>query len=399
MDSVIIHYQEIALKGRNRPWFIQRLVRNLREVLSGVGVRQVRAVMGRIEVVMGPSSNWEEVRERIGLLFGIANFARARRVGRDIDQLTSAILSDLPDRTISCFRITARRADKTYPLTSPAIERHLGSVVKAARGWAVDLTEPELVIYVEVLAREAFLSLDRHRGRGGLPSGTGGAAMCLLSGGIDSPVAAYRIMKRGCRVRCVHFHAYPLLSHASLDKVREVVQHLTRHQLVSCLYMVAFGDMQRQIVLSAPPALRVVLYRRLMMRIAERLALKTKAKALVTGESVGQVASQTLENLAVINSVVTLPVLRPLVGMDKDEISREAQAIGTYPISIIPDQDCCQLFTPRNPATKARLSDVEAAERILPIEEMVETAVADAEREDFNYSAGSVETQTSRSSS
>ena len=387
MESVIVHYQEIALKGRNRPWFIERLVRNLRDVLTGLDVKRVRPLMGRIEVVLGPAADWEEVSARIGRLFGVANFARARRSSRDIDELTSAILADLADRNASSFRVTARRADKTYPLTSPQIERQVGARVKADRGWRVDLSNPELVVRIEVLASEAFYSLDRHAGRGGLPSGTSGHVMCLLSGGIDSPVAAYRMMKRGCRVRCVHFHSYPLLSHASQDKVRELVQHLTRHQLVSRLYLVAFGECQRRVVLSAPPALRVVLYRRLMMRIAERLARETRAGALVTGESVGQVASQTLENLAVINAVVTLPVLRPLAGSDKEEISREARAIGTYPISIIPDQDCCQLFTPRNPATKARLSNVEAAEAELPITEMVESAVAEAEREDFSYPA------------
>jgi thiamine biosynthesis protein ThiI len=391
MNSVIIHYHEIALKGRNRPWFIKHLVQNLRDVLAGLDVKKVRALMGRIEVVLGPSVDWEEARERIDLIFGIANFSRARRSSRDIDNLTSGIINDLVDHDVSSFRVTARRADKTYPLKSPEIERLVGASVQADRGWRVDLKNPALIIYIEVLSKEAFYSLERYSGRGGLPSGTSGSVMCLLSGGIDSPVAAYRMMKRGCRVRCVHFHSYPLLSHASKDKVREIMQHLTRHQLVSRLYMVAFGEIQKLIMLSAPPALRVVLYRRLMMRIAERLARTTKSQALVTGEAVGQVASQTLENLAVINDSVTLPVLRPLVGSDKEEISREAQAIGTYPISIIPDQDCCQLFIPRNPTTRARLADVETVEEALPITAIIESAVTNAEEEDFKYPSLHVE--------
>ncbi|MXY16378.1 MAG: tRNA 4-thiouridine(8) synthase ThiI, partial [Acidobacteria bacterium] len=209
---------------------------------------------------------------------------------------------------------------------------------------------------------------------------------CLLSGGIDSPVAAYRLMKRGCRVRFLHFHSYPLLSHASRDKVRELARHLTAFQLTSRLYQVAFGDIQRQIMLSAPATLRVVLYRGLMARTPERLARRPGAAALVTGESVGQVASQTLDNLAVIDAAVaSLPILRPLVGSDKNEISDQAQAIGTYPISIIPDQDCCQLFTPRHPATRAARGDVEAAERALPLQELVDGAVAAVEREDFSF--------------
>ena len=386
MESVIVHYQEIALKGKNRPWFVARLVANLRAALGDLEGARVRAIMGRIEVTPGPHAAWDTVRERLGRVFGVANFSRARRVSRNIDELASAVLADLDGRDPRSFRVTARRADKTYALTSPEIEREVGGRIKAARGWQVDLGNPDLVVRIEILAREAFFSLDRHPGPGGLPSGVSGPVLCLLSGGIDSPVAAYRLMKRGCRVRFLHFHSYPILSHASRDKVRELARHLTGYQLTSRLYQVAFGDIQRQIMLSAPPPLRVVLYRRLMVRIAERLARRTGAAALVTGESVGQVASQTLENLAVIDAAVSsLPILRPLVGSDKDEISDQAQAIGTYPISIIPDQDCCQLFTPRHPATRATQRDVAAAEGALPVQELVDGAVAAVEREDFSF--------------
>ena len=385
MESVIVHYQEIALKGRNRPWFIERLVRNLREATADLDVTKVRALMGRIELVLGPTASWDSVRERVSRVFGVANFAPARRAPRELEELSADIVAELKGREPSSFRVTARRADKTYPLKSPELERQVGGRIKQAYDWKVDLSNPELVVRIEVLPSEAFYSLDKYPGPGGLPSGASGRVMCLLSGGIDSPVAAYRLMKRGCRVRFVHFHSYPLLSHASQDKVREIAELLTRYQLTSRLYVVAFGEVQRQVVLMAPPKLRVVLYRRLMMRIAERLARKAGARALVTGESLGQVASQTLENLAVINNVVSLPVLRPLVGSDKEEISNEARMLGTYDISIIPDQDCCQLFTPRNPATKAKLDDVELAEADLPIDEIVEAAVTNTEREDFSF--------------
>lgn len=386
MESVIVHYQEIALKGRNRPWFVERLVANLRRALADLDVVRVRALMGRIEVVPGPGAAWDEVRRRLGRVFGVANFSRARRTGRDLDELAAAVLADLAGHDPRSFRVTARRADKSYALTSPEIERRVGGLIRAARGWRVDLGNPELVVRIEILPREAFYALDRHAGPGGLPSGASGRVLCLLSGGIDSPVAAYRLMKRGCRVRFVHFHSYPILSHASQDKVREIVRLLTRYQLASRLYLVAFGEIQRQVVVSAPPALRVVLYRRLMMRIAERLARGARAGALVTGEAVGQVASQTLENLGVIDAAVTsLPVLRPLIGSDKNEISDEAQALGTYPISIVPDQDCCQLFTPRHPVTRGRRSAVEAAERGLPIDELVARAAGGVECEDFSF--------------
>ncbi len=410
MDSVVVHYQEIALKGRNRPWFIDRLVNNLREATADLDVTRVRALMGRIEVTLGPSADWPELRVRLGNVFGVANFARAGTSGRDVDEIAAAILQcietdpdaagaaatagdttaagaasrDVPAGSTT-FRVRASRADKTYPLTSPEIERQVGGRIRQSLGWRVDLERPDVAIGVEVLPDRIFHTVGKEPGPGGLPTGVSGAVVCLLSGGIDSPVAAYRLMKRGCRVRFVHFHAYPILSRASLDKARELVDLLTRQQLQSRLYAVPFGEIQQQVVLTAPPPLRVVLYRRLMMRIAERIAASCDAKALVTGEAVGQVASQTLDNLAVINDVVTLPVLRPLVGSDKQEIVTEARRLGTYPVSIIPDQDCCTLFVPRRPATRASRAEVERAERDLPIDAMIDRAVAAAERTDVAF--------------
>ena len=387
MQSVIIHYQEIALKGRNRPWFVARLVRNVREALAGLDVRQVRALMGRIEVVLGPSAQWSAIRDRLAGVFGIANFARAGRAPLDVEAIAAEILRDLGDMETETFRVSARRADKRFPLTSPQIEREVGGRIKEARGWRVDLGKPGLTIHVEALTSDAFYFFGKDRGPGGLPSGVSGRVVCLLSGGIDSPVAAWRMMRRGCRVLFVHFHSYPILSRASQEKARELVRLLTRFQLHSRLLLVPFGEIQQRVVLSVAPPLRVVIYRRLMMRIAEAVARAHKAHALTTGEVVGQVASQTLENMTQIDDVVRMPVLRPLIGMDKDEITAEAQRLGTYPISIIPDQDCCTLFTPRHPATRARRSDVERAEAGLDVEAIVGGAVASAadERFDFPY--------------
>ena len=231
----------------------------------------------------------------------------------------------------------------------------------------------------------AFYFFGKEPGAGGLPTGTGGRVACLLSGGIDSPVAAYRMMRRGCTVLLIHFHSYPILSRASQEKVREIAALLTTSQLRSRLLLVPFGELQQQVVLAVPPELRVVIYRRLMLRIAERLARAWRARALVTGEVVGQVASQTLENMTVIAQASSLEILRPLVGMDKDEIIAEAQRLGTFPISIIPDQDCCTLFTPKHPATRARLEQIEEAEPALPIEDMVAAAVAATVVEEFRF--------------
>ncbi len=385
MNSIVIHYQEIALKGKNRPWFMGRLVRNLKRALADLDVRGVRALMGRIEVQLGPGTSRDEAGERIRRTFGIANFSYARRTALDLDVLSREILADLANRTCRSFRVSVKRADKRFPMTSPEIEREIGGRINDARGWAVDLDDAELTVHVELLTSEAFYFFGKERGPGGLPTGTAGRVTCLLSGGIDSPVAAHRMMKRGCTVSFVHFHSYPILSRASIEKARELVRLLTTWQQRSRLYLVAFGDIQQQVVLAIPGPMRVVVYRRLMLRIAERIANARAAQALITGEVVGQVASQTLENLQVIGSVATLPVFRPLIGMDKEEIMAEARTIGSYPISIIPDQDCCTLFTPRNPLTRTRLAVVEAAEHALPIEEIVERAAAGAVVEEFEF--------------
>jgi thiamine biosynthesis protein ThiI len=387
MTSVVVHYQEIALKGRNRPWFIARLVRNIKTATSDLDVKRVVTKMGRIEIMLGSPDAWHAVAGRLRYVFGIANFSRAALVPLDIDGIANAILQDLGDLRVSTFRVSAKRADKRFPLTSPQIEREVGGRIKEAKGWKVDLDNPEFTIHLEALTGEAFYHFGKEAGPGGMPTGVSGRVVALLSGGIDSPVACYRIMKRGCRVIPVHFHSYPILSRASQEKVRELATLLTRYQQFTRLYMVAFGEIQQQVMLSVAPPLRVVIYRRLMLRIAQAIAYNAHAGALVTGEVIGQVASQTLENMATIGSVSTLPVFRPLIGMDKDEITAEAQRLGTFPISIIEDQDCCQLFTPKHPATKARRQDIESAESSLPIDDFVRQAVDAAQVEDFNYPA------------
>ncbi len=280
-----------------------------------------------------------------------------------------------------------RRADKRFPFTSPQIEREVGGLIKLQTGWPVDLERPALTIHIEMLPDHAFFFFGKEPGAGGLPTGSSGRLACLMSGGIDSPVAAYRMMRRGCTVLFIHFHSYPILSRASQEKVREITKLLTMHQLQSRLILVPFGELQQQVLLACRPELRVVLYRRLMLRIAERLARVWGARALVTGEVVGQVASQTLENLTNIAAASTLEILRPLVGMDKDEIADAAARIGTLPISNIPDQDCCTLFTPKHPATRSTLEDVLQAETALPIDAMVDAALASIAVEDYKFPA------------
>lgn len=383
----VIHYGEIGLKGKNRPWFTATLARTIRTALRGFDVREVRPVSGRLIVVLGPDGDrhWRDIRERLSRLPGVSNFARAVQVPATLEAMGDAAVAAVDGLSAASFRVTARRADKRFPIPTPDIERVVGRRVQDATGWPVDLGRPDLRVRIEILTSDAFVSARKEPGVGGLPIGTSGKVMVLLSGGIDSPVAAWRLIRRGCRAHFVHFHSYPILSRTSQDKARELVRLLTRYQLRSRLFLVPFGPVQQQVVVDIPPELRVIVYRRLMMRMAEHLGALHGARALVTGDAVGQVASQTIENLGAIGEVTTLPVLRPLVGFHKEEITADAQRIGTYDTSILPDEDCCSLFTPRYPATHSRPGEAEVAERALDIPGLVARAVSEAAMEEFRF--------------
>ena len=385
MDSVLIRYHEIALKKGNRRYFIELLKRNLISAVRDIGIKEIRSLPARILLTFKADYDTEVLIERIRSVFGVANFSRVERTARDIDTLRARILESLNGSRFDSFRIETQRGDKTFALKSPEINRQLGAAVKEQSGARVDLTHAELTVTVEILPHDAFFGFNKIAGPGGLPVGASGRVVALISGGIDSPVAAYRMMQRGCRLIFVHFHSTPYLDQTSQQKVRQLVTELTRCQFRSRLYLIPFGEIQRQIVAAVARPLRVILYRRMMLRIAEQVARREKCKALVTGESLAQVASQTLDNIAVIQQAAELPVLRPLVGMDKQEIIDQARRIGTYQISSIPDQDCCQLFVPKHPATGARLDDVQQDEKKLELEELLRLGTTQAAVEEFSF--------------
>ena len=385
MNSVLIRYHEIALKKGNRAYFTEMLKRNILASVKDLGAKEIRSLHARLLLTFRNEIEPEIIIERISSVFGIANFSLVRRTERDIDELRRQILSGINGSQFTSFRIDTQRGDKTFALNSVEINRQLGAAVQEKSGARVDLTNPEFTVFVEVLPKDAFFGFNKLPGPGGLPVGASGRLVSLISGGFDSPVAAYRMMQRGCRVIFVHFHSAPYQDKTSQDKVRDLVKLLTGHQFQSRLYMVPFGEIQRQIVAAVARPLRVVLYRRMMLRIAEKIARKEKAKALVTGESLGQVASQTLENMTVIQQAVTMPILRPLVGMDKQEIVDQARRIGTFDISSIPDQDCCQLFVPKHPSTKARFDEVAADEAKLDVNELVGYGLENASDEEFSF--------------
>ncbi len=385
MDSVLIRYHEIALKKGNRPYFTELLKRNLLAAVRDLGVKEIRSLPARLLVTFKSEIDTQIAIQRIRTVFGVANFSPVERTARDIEVLRTRILKSLNGIHFASFRVDTQRGDKTFSLTSPEINRQLGAAVKEKSGARVDLSHPEFTVTVEILPQDAFFGFDKIPGAGGLPVGASGRVVSLISGGIDSPVAAYRMMQRGCRLIFVHFHSTPYLDKTSQEKVRQLVTALTRHQFLSRLYLVPFGEIQRQIVAAVSRPLRVVLYRRMMLRIAEGVARKEKAKALLTGESLGQVASQTLDNMAVIQQAATLPILRPLVGMDKQEIIDQARRIGTFEISSIPDQDCCQLFVPKHPATKAKPWEVEEAESKLDVAELMRMGIENTINEEFTF--------------
>jgi tRNA uracil 4-sulfurtransferase len=384
----LVHYHELGLKRGNRPLFLRHLARNLRRATSDLGLPRLRQVSGRLLLDLDDHPDPAAVCDRVRRVFGVASVALAYRVVSTVEAMKAIIAWLVEGRRFASFRITARRAFKTYPMTSVELNRELGAFVLQRVDSRVDLRNPELEIHVEVMPAETFVYIDPLPGPGGLPVGASGTVAALLSGGIDSPVAAWRMMKRGCRVVFVHFHSVPYLPPTSQAKARALVGLLTRWQYESRLVLVPFAEIQREVVLTVPPPARVVVYRRLMVRIAEALARKHGAAALATGESLGQVASQTLSNIARIDEAATMPILRPLIGMDKLEITDEARRLGSFEISIEPDADCCTLFVPRHPATRMSEHEVSAVEARLEIPRLVASGCDGASVEAFGFPEG-----------
>src|SRR3989454_387027 len=392
---VLVHYHELGLKRGNRPLFLRHLARNLRRATSDLGPLNVRQVSGRVLLELDGHEHPEAVRDRVRRVCGVASVSLASRVASTVDAMKAAIERQIEGRAFASFRISARRAFKTYPMTSVELNRELGRFVVERTGARVDLHHGELEIHVEVMPAETFVYADRMEGPGGLPVGASGAVAALLSGGIDSPVAAWRMMKRGCRVLFVHFHSVPYLPATSQAKARALVERLTQWQYDSQLLLVPFGEIQREVVLTVPPPARVIVYRRLMVRIAEALARRHGAAALTTGESLGQVASQTLSNIARIDEAAGMPILRPLIGMDKLEITDEARRLGTFEISIEPDADCCTLFVPKHPATRMSEHEVAEVEARLEIPRLVAAGCDGASVEAFEFPPGASVEMTS----
>src|SRR2546426_1410964 len=376
---IVIHYNELGLKKGNRDYFENRLCFNINSVLNDCGAERARRISGRVLLPLKPDAEIGEIKKRLAGVFGIAYFAEAWTSPHDLEDVERNAWSLIEGRHFSSFRIDTRRGDKSFPHTSVEINQRVGAYVKERSGARVDLENADLTCWIEVVEKYAFIYVERLPGPGGLPVGTSGKVVVLLSGGIDSPVAAWKMIKRGCTPVFVHFHSFPYTNKESQEKAKQIARLLSEYALRAKLYLVPFAEVQRHIMVDTPLDTRVILYRRYMLRLAEQIARREKARVLVTGDSVGQVASQTIENIDVISRAVSMPTLRPLIGDDKIEIIEIARQIGTYEISIQPDQDCCSLFVPKHPETKANLAEIEKSEAQLNAGDAMNAAMESAE--------------------
>ena len=378
---LVIHYHEIALKGGNQAYFENILKRNISLRLRDMPGARVRHMRNRLVIRGLTREQALTLLERLRKVFGIVNISVGAEVEADMEAMKAAARALVRGLTFESFAVRPKRAEKHYPFTSQDIGREVGSAVWEVSGARVDLTNPQLEVFVEVVQGRAYVFAGKTPGPGGLPVSSSGRGVVLFSVGFDAPVAAWRMMKRGLSLHLVHFHGQPQTDDASVRKARALARVLAEWHGRIRLTLIAFAQAQEIISVACPERFRTLLYRRMMMRVANKLAWKYRARALVTGESLGQVASQTLPNLAAIEDAAAFPVLRPLIGFDKQEIIAEAQRIGTHDISILPHDEACVLFQPRRVETAARIEDVRAAEEALDIPWMMEQLMAEAKTE------------------
>ena len=383
-EMILLKLGEMVLKGLNRHSFEDKLQANIHRRLNGLGrfrvyTRQSTTYVEPMEDSCDMDAAWEAMKK----VFGVVGLSRARACDKDKDAILRACHEYLDDRLRSArtFKVETRRADKTFPMTSIQLSQYVGGELdELYPNLQVDVHHPELTVYVEIRDYAAFVHANPDPGAGGLPVGINGLAVSLLSGGIDSPVASYMIAKRGVALEMVHFFSYPYTSPEAKEKVLELARLLTPWCGHLTVHVVPFTAIQEELRRSCPEEMFTLVMRRFMMRIAQRVAKRCGAKALVTGESLGQVASQTMDAMTVTGQVVDIPVLRPVVGMDKEEIVQISRKIGTYDTSILPYEDCCTVFTPRHPRLRPTVEEAEAAEAGLDIEAMVQAAVDGIER-------------------
>ena len=388
-DTILCHYAEVGLKIGNRGFFENWLKQNIKSSLLTVIQKQefdIKRIHGRILIELNNdiTNNKDDITRVLSDTFGLAYFAFAKTVSQDIRIIREESLSILNESQFDTFKIKARRPDHRFILSAQQVNEDVGAFILSKINKTVKLNHPDITCYIDIVQGVVYIYTEKIIGPGGLPTGANGKVVGLLSAGIDSPVATILAMKRGASVILVHFHSVPITNEDSIEKVKKLTEVLRRYQSRIHLYLVALTPIQKEILVKTKEKFRILLYRRFMLRIAEMIAKKEKAKALITGESLGQVASQTLGNIAAIESVSTIPILRPLIGMDKQEIMDLAKHYGTYNISILPDQDCCSLFVPKSPATNAKKKYLEQEENNLALDDLIQEAIDSIEYININ---------------
>ena len=388
-NILIVKYGEIGVKGKNRYIFENKLIKNVKNILKPIGKFNVYKEYGRIYVDLD-GYDYEEVVEEVKKVFGIVGVCPAVRAEKDynlLKELALKMLEEKIEQGYKSFKVDSRRGDKDFKLTSQEMSLDIGGylVSQVKDKIAVDVRNPEVKIHCELRQNHVMVYSDTIPGYGGLPLGTNGRAMSLLSGGIDSPVASWMVAKRGMELECIHFHSYPFTSEKSQEKVRDLAQILSKYCGRVRLHKVNMLEIQKAIGLNCKDEEMTIISRRFMMRIAERVAESRHCDALVTGESIGQVASQTIQGLTCTNASVKMPVFRPLIAMDKTEIIEVAQKIGTFETSILPEEDCCTVFSPKKPVTKPKLDRIEKSENKLDVEKLVQDAIDNIEVEDIEF--------------
>jgi tRNA uracil 4-sulfurtransferase len=393
---LVLHYHEIWLKGGNKRYFMSRLIAAIKAAVADLPLESLDQISERLILTAREPAALDAIAERLRRVFGLAYIAMAQVASSDIGEITRAACKMTLEKKPASFAVRAKIAHTDFPMGSMEVEREVGREILAALraqnpNARVNLTKPELTCTIEVIPGRALVYVERIEGAGGLPAATGGRLVTLLSGGFDSAVAAYKMMRRGVHVSFVHFYATPSPSRDSSRPVAEqIVRVLTPYQFTSRLYRVPFDDIQRRIVAAAPERFRVLLYRRTMARIASEIARAERALGLVTGDSVSQVASQTLHNLAALDRGILLPVYRPLAGDDKEEILRWARRIGTYSISCEPFEDCCPRFMPRSPVIFSKADELDEAEAGLGVDELVTLGLEGASVVNYKFENGKV---------
>tara|TARA_Y100000310_G_scaffold294203_1_gene324498 strand:+ start:10615 stop:11784 length:1170 start_codon:yes stop_codon:yes gene_type:complete len=384
-DCFVVHYAEIAIKGKNRPLFERQLIENIVKSIKGLKSNGVKRRYGRVIVNLKEDSMIEEIKNKLPMVPGISSFSPAFKTNHEIENIKARSLELLKESDAKSFYIKSKRSFKQFPLKSLEIAKEVGGHLAEKTSKIVDFIEPEIRIFLEIIENGTYIYTEKIEGIGGLPVGVSGKVLVMLSGGIDSPVASYLTLKRGCKNIYMHFHSEPYTKESSRKKVEELANHISQYQNETKVLMVPLIDIQKEVMTKTDKKYRIILYRRFMFRIAEALARKNKAKALVTGENLGQVASQTIENIHTIHSTVSLPVIQPLITYDKQEIINLAKEIGTYEISIQPHDDCCSLFIPKHPATKSDIKQVIAEESKLDVETMVKETIKKIESVPINH--------------